>query len=383
MIYHRKIHVLYVITKLELGGAQKVCLSLLKGINKTNNHAMLVSGSEGSLVKEAKKFKNVFFIDNFKREVSLKTLHLEIKSFLKLVEIIKQLKKTYPSLIVHTHSTKAGLIGRWAAFFAKVKNRTHTIHGFGFNDYQSKIKWFVIYFLEYITSFITSHFVCVSKKDRLYGMKLFPLFEKKSSIIRAAVDFEIFFLPAKKYLNRFNDETFIVGTISCLKPQKNVLDLIKAFQHAKQLLPKHKKIKLEIVGDGEEHKKIASWIKKNKLSSSITLHGWQKNTAKFLHSWSIFVLSSLWEGLPCAIIEARLARLPVVAYNVGGIYEIIKNKNNGFLIPPKNWKQLGEAIKLIATDKNVYLKMCDVVDNLEDFKNKIMVQKHISLYRQF
>ena len=109
---------------------------------------------------------------------------------------MKKLKKQHPHLIVHTHSTKAGIIGRWAAFFAGIKKRIHTIHGYGFHAHQNKILWVSIYLIEFITSLITTHYVCVSSEDVKTGIKLFPHFSGKHSIIRAAVDWDQFFIPA-------------------------------------------------------------------------------------------------------------------------------------------------------------------------------------------
>lgn len=138
-MYDKKVNVLYIITKLELGGAQKVCLSLLNGVKKNGGFAGLISGQYGSLVDEVKDLDSVFLLSEFEREIGFKNSFKEIILFLKLIRIIKKNKKNYPDLIVHTHSTKAGILGRWAAFFAGVKNRIHTVHGFAFHEHQNKI----------------------------------------------------------------------------------------------------------------------------------------------------------------------------------------------------------------------------------------------------
>lgn len=371
------LHVVYVLTKLELGGAQKVCLSLLQGIQEAQS-ASLISGNQGVLTEQAKKFDHVFLLDSFKREVSLFSLFAEMKNFFAITVIIKNLKKKYPNIVVHTHSTKAGLIGRWAAFFAGVKKRVHTVHGYGFHERQSKIRWLVIYLLELITSFITTSFVCVSHKDRSTGTKLFPRFARKSTIIRAAVDWNSFIIPGKK--TSYNHEKiFTIGTISCLKPQKNIIDLLKAFNYALTHLSE-KNIQLEIIGDGEQRTLIEKFIKTHNLSQHVTLHGWQKNVAPILRTWNIFSLSSLWEGLPCAVIEARLQHLPVVAYNVGGISEVITSGENGFLINPGEWKTLGEKLAQIAQDPSLFNSLASHRENLNDFKNDTMIAKHLNLY---
>lgn len=326
---NNELHVLYIITKLELGGAQKVCLSLLKGLHNSGKNALLISGIEGSLVKDLINSPSVILLKNLKREISLSYFFQEIKNFFELINEIKKIKKKYPNLIVHTHSTKAGLIGRWAAFFAGIKKRIHTIHGFGFHPYQNKLVWFATYFLELITSLITTHYICVSSEDVKIGRKLFPKFEKKHSIIRAAIEWDKFYAASKIVPSINEKEQFIFGTVSCFKKQKNLFDLLKAF---KKVNEKNKNCRLEIIGDGILRNSIEEWITQNNLDNYIILHGWQDNVAQFMINWNTFVLSSLWEGLPCAIIEARLLKLPVLAYDTGGIHDVILQGENGFFI---------------------------------------------------
>ena len=112
----KEIVILYIITKLELGGAQKVCLSLLNGLNDKGHKAGLVSGNQGPLVNQAKGKSMVYLLPSMQREVSFSSFIKEIKNFFALVTLIKKLKKEHPTLTIHTHSTKAGLLGRWAAF---------------------------------------------------------------------------------------------------------------------------------------------------------------------------------------------------------------------------------------------------------------------------
>jgi len=369
-------HIVYILTKLELGGAQKVCLSLMDDFIKKGISVSLITGPEGPLTSHAKKFDSVFFLDSFKREISIKNLWLEVRNFFTISKILRHLKKKHGNIIVHTHSTKAGLIGRWAAFFTGIKNRVHTVHGYGFHEYQSWLTWLPIYFLELITSIITTHFVCVSNKDRQTGIRLFPLFEKKSSIIRAAVEWEKFIInmPATK-----DNKTFIVGTIACFKPQKNVFDLLKAFKFAHDKIGK--KIELQIIGDGLLRPQIKEWIKENNLATSITLLGWQSNVAPFLKSWDLFALSSLWEGLPCSIIEALLSGVPVVSYNIGGVSEVVDDGRNGFLIKPGDWQQLGKKIISLSMNPKKHRKMAEHKQNLNEFHHASMSEKHYSLYK--
>jgi glycosyltransferase involved in cell wall biosynthesis len=368
-----------VLTKLELGGAQKVCLSLLEGVNQELSTS-LMSGTQGPLVEQANKHKETFLLDSFKREVGIKTLFYELTTFYKMLRRMRKLKKKYQNLVVHTHSTKAGLMGRWAAFFARIKKRVHTVHGFGFHEHQSKIGYFINFILEYITSFITTHYVCVSMVDQNIGKKHLYKFLQKSSIIRAAVDYKRFYQPA---LLDKSSKKFIFGTVSCCKPQKNLIDLLKAFKEMNNSLSKEHqaRIELHIIGDGGERPKLEKWLEEHNMKEKILMLGWQTDVARWMCKWNVFVMSSLWEGLPCAVVEARLSKLPVISYRIAGIPEVITDSKNGFLVDAGDWKTLGQRMQNLVENRATYDRMSVHQDNLFDFSNEVMIKKHISLYK--
>lgn len=375
----KEIQVLYIITKLELGGAQKICLSLFEQLQSLGHASFLISGNQGTLAKTDTKKNNIILLDTFKREVSVRTVLTEIKTFFFLIAHIRKLKKKHPHLIVHTHSTKAGLLGRWTAFFARVPTRIHTVHGFGFHPYQTKIGWWVNYVLELLTSFITTHYICVSSFDVKTGIRLLPRFAQKHSIIRAAVDQQRF-IPAQRCEIKTTDTPFVFGTISCFKKQKNLFDLLEAFKHCKQQNPQ---VKLEVIGDGHLRADLEQWIEKNNLKESIILHGWQHNVSAYLNCWDTFVLSSLWEGLPCAIIEARLSQLPVISYDTGGIHDVIYHGENGLLCKSKQIGTLAKHMLNLSTNQTLIYKLQNYSDDLSDFNQSAMIKQHIELYRSF
>lgn len=375
----KKIHVVYIITKLELGGAQKVCLSLFDNIQKNGISTHLISGTKGPLAQKVANSKEVYLLDSMTQKVSFFTIIFEWVNFVRLFFTLYKLRKIHPHLMVHTHSTKAGLIGRWAAFFARVPIRVHTIHGYGFHHYQSYVTWFSIYLLELLTSFITTHFICVAAHDVKIGIRLFPRFARKHSIIRAGIQWNQFFEPAQVYRTPSTKTNFIFGTISCFKPQKNIFDLLQAFETVYLAEPR---ARLEIIGDGMQRTRIERWITEHHLEKAIILHGWQSNVAPTMKKWQAFVLSSLWEGLPCAVIEARLLHLPVISYDVGGISEVIAHEQNGLLCHAKDITQLTFNMKRTMHEQVLYQNMQQYNDHLEDFNAKNMVNDHIDLYKK-
>ncbi len=360
--------VVYIITKLELGGAQKICLALFNEL-ATSTTTYLISGTQGPLVEHVQNNPRAMLLPEFTREVrfSLHALTQETRAFFSLIRILKKLKNQHSTIQVHTHSTKAGYMGRWAAFFAGIKTRIHTVHGFGFNDYQPSLIHTIAYILEYLTAYITTSYICVSTYDQQLGIKKLPGFTKKQCLIRAAVDDQLFI--AARRLKKPSADTVVFGSIACFKPQKNSIDLLKAFAKVHAHNPH---TRLEIIGDGMLRPSLEQWISDHKLEHVITLHGWQHDVAPFMTTWNCFVLSSLWEGLPCSIVEALFMDIPVLAYNVGGISDVLPASN---LITPGDWQTL--AYKM---EQFLQKPIAPMFTHDHEFRMRTMIQQHQALY---
>jgi len=369
--------IIYIITKLDLGGAQKVCLTLFKGLRSVKYSTYLISGPQGPLVKHIQDDPQAYLLPTFSRTHHMAIqIRQEIRAFFDLIKVLRKLRKQHKNIAVHTHSSIAGILGRWAAWCAGIKTRIHTIHGFGFHAHQSMMVYTIFYLVEWFTSFITSHFVCVSQADQKTGVALFPFFKKKSSVIRAAIDMSSF--PEIRQLTTA-DDIWIIGSVACFKKQKNLFDLLKAFEYIYHI---HPYSRLELIGDGDMRPAIEGWISERNLGSVIKLHGWQTEVLPIMQRWQCFALTSLWEGLPCAVIEARRLQLPVISYNTGGIPEVIFHNKNGLLYPQKEWRAFADGIIELQNDPLKYRALRCYPDNLESFANEFMVKEHVLLYEQ-
>lgn len=361
------VHVVYIITKLELGGAQKVCLALARHMESST----LIAGAGGILDGDVAHNDTVCLLPMLKRELSLRGIFAELHAFVKLVSILRQLRKKHARIIVHTHSTKAGIMGRWAALFAGITHRVHTIHGYAFHAHQSYLRWLPIYCIELVTSLITSRFICVSSYDQMVGKRLFPRFMKKQLLIRAAIEWH----AGGERLQPVDH--CIVGTIACFKPQKNIFDLLRAFYWVAQRNPH---VRCEIIGDGILRADIEQWIMAHNLTDRITLHGWQHDVIPIMQRWHLFALTSLWEGLPCAIVEARMLKIPVFAYDTGGISDVIISGRNGMLYPQGAWRELAQDLYRLSRDPHWHHQLASYGDDLSDFHQMRMVEQHRTLY---
>jgi glycosyltransferase involved in cell wall biosynthesis len=372
-------HVVHIITKLEMGGAQKVCLALKRGLDAEGVWTGLISGKDGTLCKQASSLPNTILIQEMTREVTWRNFFSETRCFIRLTRTLKKIRKIYPDLIVHTHSTKAGLIGRWAGFFAGSKKRIHTIHGFGFHDHQNPCIHFFIYLLELVTSFITTHYICVSTTDAKRGIAIFPRFAQKHTVIRAAVDSNHFIKAKQSHIARNLDESqFIFGTSGVFRKGKNHIELFQAFEQVHQ---KHPRAKLELLGDGILRPYYEQWIKEHNLENAIILHGWQQDVTPIMSKWNAFVFSSLWEGMPCSIVEARLLALPVITYDTGGVRDVVIQGKNGYIYKQHDWQGLAAGMNAIIENHTIYDQLKNFPDNLLDFTLNHMIQQHIELYR--
>ena len=270
-------------------------------------------------------------------------------------------------------------MGRWAAFFAGIKKRVHTIHGYGFQPEQNLFVRFCIYSLELMTSIITTHYICVSTEDAKRGTKIFPRFGKKHSIIRAAIDWKQFYTPSQKVRSiSGDDKAFVFGTVGGLSVRKNQIEILKAFALVHS---KHPHARLELVGDGDQRGILTNWILENQLETNVVIHGWQHKVAPIMANWHAFLLSSLWEGMPCVIVEARLLKLPVLSYETNGIRDVIIPGSNGFIYKQRDYQGLAQGMISLIEKPSLYKALAQYPDDLADFNDLQMIHQHIDLYK--
>ncbi len=371
-----KIKVAVIITKLELGGAQKVAISVCEKIDKTKFEPFLICGCGGILDEETKNKIRVIFVKDLVREIN------PVKDLKSLFSIYKILKQEKPG-IVHTHSSKAGIIGRFAARMCGIKNIIHTIHGFSFNDTQSFFKKNLFIFLEKIGAKISKYLIPVSVENTTKGLKNNIGKKEQYHYIRLGIDIENFKnfkdKPSLKEELNIDEKDFLVTTIGPFKPQKNLPDFIKI---AKDISENHKNFKFVIVGDGTLRKSFEQLIKEYNISDKIFLLGWRRDISNILNSSDFFVMTSLWEGLPISTIEAMCCGLSPVVNDVDGQREIIKNDFNGFLVKPYDIKTTEEKILLLAHNKQLKNTLSINAKNSIDntFSIDYMIKKHEELY---
>ncbi len=372
-----KINLLYVITKLELGGAQKQLLSLIKGLDKSKYNIFLFTAEKGLLMDEAINIDDVTIIKSRCLERVINPIN-DLSCIFELYLCIKRNKIK----IVHTHSSKAGILGRVAATLAGVNKIIHTVHGWPFHDYQPILLKKIYILLERVCAIFTDILIVVSDYDMQKGLENYIGEKVKYSLIRYSIDhfdFKVKDMSIRRELG-ISSEDLVVGMIACFKPQKCPQDFIKLAFRITRVMPQ---VKFILVGNGILRRKIEGLISRYNLENNVILTGWRKDVARILPCFDIFVLTSLWEGLPIAVLEAIAAFKPVIATDTGGIKEVIIEGKTGFLVSPHDVDEMSQKLVGLLNNKD----LCNLITgNAFDFMNlgfsdeNIIVDKTQQLY---
>ena len=363
----------FVITKLDLGGAQKSVLYTARHISD-NFEPFLLCGQGGTLEKYAKDhIKNFFVIPSLVRQIN------PIKDILAFKELAKKLKEIDPQ-IVHTNCPKAGILGRIAAkLFTKAKV-IHTTHGFVFYEGQNIFKKYFYIFVERFAALFADYMVFVSNKDLQTALKYKITTPQKARLIRAGVT------PKTKESLRFNkaklfeelgikEETKIVLQTANLKPEKNPLESVKIANLVCKQIPDTVFL---YTGTGPLQEKTENLIKEFGLENNFKLIGERDDIPHLLSICNVFLLTSIREGLPMALLEALFMKVPAVCYNVGGIAEVLKDGENGFLIPFNDPAKAAKSIIDILQGSFTFKEQSLAL--MRDFDIKDMLLKQQELY---
>jgi glycosyltransferase involved in cell wall biosynthesis len=294
-----------------------------------------------------------------------------------LREILKDLKPD----IVHTHSSKAGVLGRLAAAAINVPVIIHTYHGFGFHRYQNPGVFRLFVALEREACRRSHHLIFVSNDNWKWAKELDLIQKCTASLIRSGV--EIDSLIKAKRDESFRQELGIpkngkaVGMIACLKPQKDPLTFVEI---ADLVTRKNSDVKFLLFGDGELADAVARRAAKMRYPLTFLHTGWRRDIPEILANLDLLVLPSLWEGLPRVIPEATIVGVPVIASNIEGNREIIFEGRNGALAEPRNAADFaGKILQALKEDWIVDSNLSREVQHEFDIREMVSQQEELYL----
>ncbi|HEV8335730.1 MAG TPA: glycosyltransferase family 4 protein [Candidatus Polarisedimenticolia bacterium] len=375
----RRIRVCHVITLLELGGAQQNTLYTVAHLDRRRFEPALAAGRGGLLDDEAKSISDLrtFFVPELIREAE------PWSDFRALVRLTAIFRAARPD-IVHTHSSKAGILGRWAAHLAGVPAIVHSVHGFGVTPGQSRLKRWVFGRLEAATAPVTTRFLAVSRANLADGVRrgFFP--RNRVALLRSGVDLASFRngispgdLRARLGIAAAAP---IAGMVACLKPQKAPLDYVEVASRVAARIPAAHFL---LIGDGELRPGVEEAVRREQLEGRFHLLGWRRDIPSIMRNLSVLVLTSLWEGLPRVIPEAMAAGVPVVATRVDGIPEVVRDGETGYLAEPHDVDTLARRVAELLACSDLRLRMgTEARAAVGEFDIDAMVRSQEALYQE-
>lgn len=336
-----RVSVAHIITKLELGGAQQITLFTVANLNRSKFHPIIITGEPGMLDLEARNISDA----EFYQIPSLIRMIRPFQDFVALLSLTSLLKRIHPT-IVHTHSSKAGIVGRWAARLAGVPIIIHSIHGYGFTPEQHPIIRRVLVALERSTARFTSLFFTDSESNRRQGVELGLFPAERSFMLPPGIDLTAIRqiqvdVKRKKQELGLDPARPVVGMVAPFKPQKAPLDFVWL---TARVIQKRPDVQFLLVGDGELRPSIEQEIRRYDLSRSILLLGWRQDVPEIMRCLDAFVLTSRWEGLPRVYLEALTSGIPVVGTRVDGAAEVVQDGVNGYLLEPGDVAGLADRV---------------------------------------
>ncbi len=377
--------VVHVITRMTRGGAQENTLATLRGLKARGYEVTLITGpswqKEGEILSEAlEEGFDIIILPELVREISL------WDDFVASWKLFRLLARSR-CVIVHAHTSKAGLLGRIAARLAKIPIIIHTPHGHVFHSYFSKAKERFFIFLERRLSRHTTRLIALTETCRKEHLELGIGKPGQWAVIPSGVNEDCFkeaHESRKSELRQqlgIGPDKKIVGFIGRLTPIKGPRFLTEAIPEIRKALPESHFL---FVGDGEEKESIKARVAELGEESSVVFVGHQDSPADFLSVMDVLVVPSLNEGMGRVIVEAGFLGKPVVGTNVGGIVDLIRDGETGLLIKPGDPKAITEAVIRFLRDpswaRRIGLNLREKV--LNGFTEKQMIEKMDELYHE-
>ncbi|MDR2429260.1 MAG: glycosyltransferase family 4 protein [Candidatus Margulisbacteria bacterium] len=343
--------ILRIISRLNIGGPAIHVTNLNYYLDKDYGYnSQLVYGSlaagEGSMeyLAKAKKLKTIL-LPELGREINWRK---DLKTLWQLYKIIHREKPD----IVHTHTAKAGAVGRLAAKLAGVPKIYHTFHGHVFHSYFGRLKTKIFILLEKFLARFTTKIIAISAKQKAelaaYGIAR----PDKIAVIR--LGFELNKLqPAKNYWRRkyqLAPQIILIGIVGRLTAVKNHEYFLEI---AREICRQTDKVRFIIIGDGELREQLTASVKLKNLDNKVFLAGFLNDARKIYSDLDIVVLTSRNEGTPVTLIEAMACGKPVVSAAVGGVADIIDNNRTGYLAPQDRPEVFARKILQLCQSKTL------------------------------
>ena len=348
-----------------LGGGQQILFEIVKGLRSEFN--FLIIAPPG------------LFLEKYS-QLGIRTYQLKEKNIIKIVKKLREsISKERPE-ILHLHGTRAAIWARLAIIGFKNRPKIiYTLHGFHLPRKNFLVRWLFLAIERFLNRW-TDVLVCVSGADRNLVLKHKTIPENRIVIIKNGIDIEKFqvnkeLVEAEKKKLGLTDK-FVLTSIGRLHPPKDFSTILKAL---KLIITQNKNFRLLIIGDGPLRKLLENEVEEFGLNQCVKFLGFRENTPILINLSDIIILSTRWEGLPLAPLEAGASQKPIIASNIDGVRETVIDKETGLLFKLGDERDLADKIKLLLKDPKLRKKLGE--NDFKFVKVKFPIEKMLQNYQ--
>lgn len=343
----QKFRILQTIRQGQIGGGESHLLSLVENLNKDEFEPIVLSFTDGPMVTRLRQ-----------QGVDTEVIHTEKPFDVSKWNKVKKFIQSQKIQLVHAHGTRANSNVFWAAGQLKLP-LIYTIHGWSFHDDQKPLIRKIRVLGEQLLTSRADINISVSASNQHTGKRFFSGFE--SVVINNGIDQKKFdptrsFADVRQQLNIPADCTLILF-IARFIHQKQPLALINAFAKAVREMPS---LRLLMIGDGDEKPAALELVQQLGIQSSVIFQSFRQDVPDVLAAADIFVLPSLWEGMPIGLLEAMAMGKAIIATKVDGTSEVLQHQYNGLLVEPGNVQEaLPAALLQLAGDPDLRKRLSE------------------------
>jgi len=344
------IKIVRIIARLNVGGPAIHVSLLTSRLVPPEFESLLVAGrvpeNEGDMGYIAERYGvEPIFLETMSREISLKD------DFKTLLELIRLLRRERPD-VVHTHTAKAGMVGRLAAWLTRTPVIVHTIHGHVLKGYFGPLKTAFFRTLEKILGRMSTRLLTVSAEVRRELLEMRIASPEKLQVCELGLDLQRFadtprhggVMRSELGLDR---SVPLFGTCGRLTAIKNQVMFLEAAAKLRERVPEAQFV---LIGGGELMDELQAKAAELGLTDVVHFLGWRQELGPLMADLDLFVLTSLNEGTPVTIIEAASTGVPVISTAVGGVPDLVTHGDTGWLVPSEEVDALTDAMAEAAAD---------------------------------
>jgi glycosyltransferase involved in cell wall biosynthesis len=378
------IRVMRIISRMNIGGPATHVVLLNAGLDRKGFDCLLVTGSEGASEGSLRDLA----VENDLRLAMIPELGREIAPWSDLVTLVKlyRLMRRERPHVVHTHTAKAGFVGRIAARLAGVPVVLHTFHGHVFHGYFSPAKTRLFLLIERLGARLSTRIITISPRLREEIAQFGVTGRERIEVIPLGFELEAFASQERGtgHLKRslgLPSNVKLIGAVGRLVPIKNIPLLLEAAALARQEDPT---MRVVLVGDGALRDDLEARAKALGLGQAVVFAGWRRDLASVYADLDAVVISSHNEGTPASLIEAMATGCPVVSTRVGGVPDLIGDGETGRLVPPGDREALAAALLELFREPEHTARMAELAQRqvLERHQAPRLVADVDRLYRQ-